>query len=155
MLSIVPQRLIKLSLYHEILLLQKFNFTSWGRFWNKKNSLQPQKKMRPFFRFWLCLIAVVYPDPKFWIFSIQSDIIKTQWHKVNYFDFCFVSKSLHISNSRPKPASVQTYFVFGIQPLFSFILLWKYNFENQSVWRIDACLITFTNKIFPHFLYQC
>ena len=47
------------------------------------------------------------------------------------------------------------YFVFGIQPLFSFILLWKYNFENQSVWRIDACLITFTNKIFPHFLYQC
>ena len=31
---------------------------------------------------------------------------QTQLHKVNYFDFCFVSKCLHISNSRTKPAGL-------------------------------------------------
>ena len=43
--------------------------------------------MRPFFSFWLCLMAVVYPVPKFLIFkkTIQSDTINKikQWHKVN------------------------------------------------------------------------
>ena len=31
---------------------------------------------------------------------------QTQWHKVNDFDFCFVSKCLHISNSRSKPTGL-------------------------------------------------
>ena len=44
---VVPQRLINLSLYHEILLLQKFNDTGGKVLKPKKISLQPQKKMRP------------------------------------------------------------------------------------------------------------
>ena len=44
---LVPQRLINLSLYHEILLLQKFNDTGGKVLKPKKISLQPQKKMRP------------------------------------------------------------------------------------------------------------
>ena len=40
----VPQRLINLSLYHEILLLQKFNDTGGKVLKPKKISLQPQKK---------------------------------------------------------------------------------------------------------------
>ena len=38
------------ALYHEILLLQKFNDISWKVLCQKK-SLQPQKKMRRFFSF--------------------------------------------------------------------------------------------------------
>ena len=41
---VVPQRLINLSLYHEIPLLQKFNDTSGKVLKPKKISLQPQKK---------------------------------------------------------------------------------------------------------------
>ena len=41
---LVPQRLINLSLYHEILLLQKFNDTGGKVLKPKKISLQPQKK---------------------------------------------------------------------------------------------------------------
>ena len=44
---VVPQRLINLSLYHEILLLQKFNNISGKVLKPKKFSLQPQKKTRP------------------------------------------------------------------------------------------------------------
>ena len=47
----VPQRLINLSLYHEILLLQKFNDARGKVLKPKKISLQPQKKMRPFLVF--------------------------------------------------------------------------------------------------------
>ena len=63
----------------------------------------------------LCLIVLivsdfmVYPDPKVLIFlnTIRhNEHNQTQWHKVNYFDFCFVSKCLHISNSRTKPAGL-------------------------------------------------
>ena len=43
------QRLKNQSLYHEILLLQKFNDTGGKVLKPKKISLQPQKKMRPFF----------------------------------------------------------------------------------------------------------
>ena len=31
---------------------------------------------------------------------------QTQWHKVNYLDFCFVFKCLHISNSRTNPEEI-------------------------------------------------
>ena len=41
---VVPQRLINLSLYHEILLLQKFNGISGKVLKPKQISLQPQKK---------------------------------------------------------------------------------------------------------------
>ena len=41
---VVPHRLINLSLYHEILLLQKFNDTGGKVLKPKKISLQPQKK---------------------------------------------------------------------------------------------------------------
>jgi hypothetical protein len=56
-------------------------------------------------------MAVVYPDPKFLIYKKNYTIIhnqqnQTQWHEVNYFDFCFVSKCLHISNSRYKPVGL-------------------------------------------------
>ena len=56
-------------------------------------------------------MAVVYPDPTFFIFkkTIKSDTInkiKYNGNKENYFDFCFVSKCLHISNSRYKLAGL-------------------------------------------------
>ena len=105
---LVPQRLINLSLYHEILLLQKFNDISGKVLKPKKISLQPQKKNEAVYDcVWLCLMAVVYQDPKFLIFQkLHNQQNQTQWHKVNYFDFFFVSKCLHISNSRYKPAGL-------------------------------------------------
>ena len=59
----VPQRLINLSLYHEILLLQKFNDTGGKVLKPKKISLQPQEKNEAVY------VAVVYQDPKFLIFQ--------------------------------------------------------------------------------------
>ena len=47
----VSQRLINQSLYQEILLLQKFNDIGGKVLKSKKISLQPQKKVRPFFSF--------------------------------------------------------------------------------------------------------
>ena len=41
---LIPQRFINLSLYHEIILLQKFNYISGKVLKPKKISLQPQKK---------------------------------------------------------------------------------------------------------------
>ena len=59
----------KAQIYNKILLLQKFNCTLRKVLKPKKFSLQPQKKMRLFFTFWLCLMTVVYLDPKFLIFK--------------------------------------------------------------------------------------
>jgi hypothetical protein len=49
--AFVTQRLKNQSLYNKILLLQKFNNTLGKVLKPKKISLQPQKKMRPFFSF--------------------------------------------------------------------------------------------------------
>ena len=57
---------------------------------SKKTACNPRKKIRPFFSF------------KYQKFTVRvNHTIKhnqTQWHKVNDFDFCLVSKCLHISN---------------------------------------------------------
>ena len=105
---LVPLKLKNQSLYHKILLLQKFNDTGGKVLKPKKISLHPQKKNEAVSDcVWLCLMAVVYQDPKFLIFQkLHNQQNQTQWHKVNYFDFCFVSKCLHISNSRYKPAGL-------------------------------------------------
>ena len=85
---------------------------------SNKISLWPQKKnMRPYFSSLVVSDCMVYHDPKFLIsFKYQKLRVRvnhtirhnqhnqTQWHKVNDFDFCFVSKCFHISNSRTKPA---------------------------------------------------
>ena len=47
----VPQKLINLSLYHEILLLQKFNDTGGKVLKPKKSASNLRKKMRPFLIF--------------------------------------------------------------------------------------------------------
>ena len=61
--------------------------------------------------FWLFLIAWFTMTLNFWFltFKYQKTRVSlnhTIIHKVNYFDFCFVSKCLHISNSRYKPAGL-------------------------------------------------
>ena len=95
---VVPQRLINLSLYHEIPLLQKFNDTSGKVLKPKKISLQPQKKNEAVYDcVWLCLMAVVYQDPKFLIFQkLHNQQNQTQWHKVNYFDFFCIKMPPHL-----------------------------------------------------------
>ena len=60
-----------------------------------KNQPLTSKKMRSFFSF-------KYQKLK----GQGKPYDQTQWHKVNDFDFCFVSKCLHISNSRTKPAGL-------------------------------------------------
>ena len=44
---------------------------------------------------------------------VGSNTIK-QWQKINDFDFCFVSKCLHISNSRTKAAGLDFQYVIII-----------------------------------------
>ena len=84
-------------LYHEILLLQKYNDVL-GKV------LKPQKKeIRLFFSFLIVSNCMVYPDPKLLIpFKYQKSRVRiyhtirhnqhkqTLRHKVNNFDFCFV-----------------------------------------------------------------
>ena len=68
---------------------------------SKKISLHPQKIDEAFFSL------------KYQKFRVRvnhtithNQCNQTQMHKVNYLDFCFVSKCLHISNSRTKPAGL-------------------------------------------------
>ena len=74
--------------------------------------------------------CMIYPDPKFLIFKKISKIEyqkfrvrvnhtithnqrnQTQLHKVNDFDFCFVSKCIHISNFRTKTTGLDIYFSY-------------------------------------------
>ena len=66
----VPQSLKNQSLYHKILLLQKFNDRRGKVLKSKTN--QPatsEKKMRPFFSFLIVSDCMVYPELKFLIFS--------------------------------------------------------------------------------------
>ena len=67
--------------------------------------------MRSFFIFLIVFDVYGYPDPKLLIFFERGEFRvredgqnEAEWHKVNDFDFCFVSKCLHIhiSNSRTK-----------------------------------------------------
>ena len=95
---LVPLRLKNQSLYHKILLLQKFN-DKWGKVLKpKKISLQPQKKNEAVYDcVWLCLMAVVYQDPKFLIFQkLHNQQNQTQWHKVNYSDFFCIKMPPHL-----------------------------------------------------------
>ena len=53
-----------------MLLLPKFNDIGGKALEPKKISLQPQKKNEAVYDYvWLCLMAVVYQDPKFLIFQ--------------------------------------------------------------------------------------
>ena len=58
-----PQRLKNHSLYQEILLLQKFDDISWKVKKKKKISLQPQKKLRPFYSFLIVSDGSGLPGP--------------------------------------------------------------------------------------------
>ena len=78
--------------------------------------------MRSFFIFLIVFDVYGYPDPKLLIFFKHQKFRirhnqhnQTQWHKVNDFDFCFVSKCLHISNSRTKPAGPDFQYVILIK----------------------------------------
>ena len=77
------------SLYQKMLLLPKFNDIGGKALEPKKISLQPQKKNEAVYDcVWLCLMSVVYQDPKFLIFQkLHNQQNQTQWHKVNYSDF--------------------------------------------------------------------
>ena len=84
-----------------------------------------KENMRLFFSFLIVSDCMVYLDPKFLMhiyflifFKYQKFRVRvnhtiihnqhnqTQWHKVNDFDFRFVSKCLHISNYRTKPTGL-------------------------------------------------
>ena len=115
----IPQRFLFQSLFHEILLLQKFNDISGKVLKPKKFSLQPQKRNETI--------------KNYTIRNNQQN--QTQQHKVNYFDFCFISKCHHISNSRYKLAGLD----FQFTPIYCGISI--ATFQGNLLMGLDNKII--------------
>ena len=80
--------------------------------------------------------CIVYPDPKFLISRVRVNHTirhnQTQWHKVNDLDFCFVSKCLHILNSRTKPAGLD-FLYYNFRPCISTTIAFSQIFHRNSI----------------------